>query len=228
MTPPPDFSFLFHVAGKTPEEAKTAWDGLNKTACSDFLTWLVKSSGLSKKELNKLEAVLNGIIHLRRKPPRRGGADECKGGPPESRQWREKEGASADFAEGMKDITGLARGGFIKKEIPGENYSPSPNTSKLASRMKARGEPLRSLGEGGLASEEFRFDTSRQSCEELHLEAVLGVLDKKKKSAAIDKLAEVFAENLRKTWENLKETADVGKKSALENYLKTRYGRTNF
>ena len=131
MTPPPDFSFLFNVAGKTPEEAKTAWDSLNKTACSDFLTWLVKNSGLNKKELGKLETVLNGII---------------------------------------------------KKEIPGENY----------------------------------------------LEAVLGVLDKKKKTAAVDKLAEVFAGNLRKTWENLKENAGVEEKSALENYLKTRYGRTSF
>ena len=31
------------------------------------------------------------------------------------------------------------------------------------------GEPFRSLGEGGLmASEEFRWDTSQQSCEEIH------------------------------------------------------------
>jgi len=34
--------------------------------------------------------------------------------------------------------------------------------------MKERGEPLRSLGEGGLASEEFRFDPSQLCCEELH------------------------------------------------------------
>ena len=48
-------------------------------------------------------------------------------------------------------------------------YSPSPNTSQLAARMKVR-RTLRSLGEGGLKGfEEFRKDTSELCSEELHL-----------------------------------------------------------
>ncbi len=47
-------------------------------------------------------------------------------------------------------------------------YSPSPNTSQLAARMKVR-RTLRSLGEGGLKGfEEFRKDTSELCSEELH------------------------------------------------------------
>ena len=48
-------------------------------------------------------------------------------------------------------------------------YSPSPNTSQLAARMKAR-RTLRSLGEGGWKGfGEFREDTSELCSEELHL-----------------------------------------------------------
>ena len=47
-------------------------------------------------------------------------------------------------------------------------YSPAPNTSQLAARMKAR-RTLRSLGEGGWkGSGEFRKDTSELCSEELH------------------------------------------------------------
>ncbi len=47
-------------------------------------------------------------------------------------------------------------------------YSPSPNTSQLAARMKAR-RTLRSLGEGGWKGfGEFRKDTSELCSEELH------------------------------------------------------------
>ena len=50
----------------------------------------------------------------------------------------------------------------------GAIYSPSPNTSQLAARMKVR-RTLRSLGEGGLKGfEEFRKDTSEICSEELH------------------------------------------------------------
>ena len=52
---------------------------------------------------------------------------------------------------------------FIRKV-----YSPSPNTSQLAARMKAR-RTLRSLGEGGWNGfGEFRKDTSELCSEELH------------------------------------------------------------
>jgi hypothetical protein len=47
-------------------------------------------------------------------------------------------------------------------------YSPSPNTSQLAARMKAR-RTLRSLGEGGWKGfGEFRQDTSELCSEELY------------------------------------------------------------
>jgi predicted enzyme related to lactoylglutathione lyase len=47
-------------------------------------------------------------------------------------------------------------------------YSPSPNTSQLAARMKAR-RTLRSHGEGGRKGfGEFRKDTSELGSEELH------------------------------------------------------------
>jgi plastocyanin len=47
-------------------------------------------------------------------------------------------------------------------------YSPSPNTSQLAARMKVR-RTLRSLGEGGWKGfGEFRKDTSKLCSEELH------------------------------------------------------------
>ena len=47
-------------------------------------------------------------------------------------------------------------------------YSPSPNTSQLAARMKVR-RTLRSLGEGGWKGfGEFRKDTSELCSEELH------------------------------------------------------------
>src|SRR5439155_10135749 len=49
-----------------------------------------------------------------------------------------------------------------------KTYSPSPNTSQLAARMKAR-RTLRSLGEGGWKGfGEFRKDTSELCSEELH------------------------------------------------------------
>jgi len=51
-------------------------------------------------------------------------------------------------------------------------YSPSPNTSQLAARMKAR-RTLRSLGEGGWKGfGEFRKDTSELCSEELHFNIV--------------------------------------------------------
>jgi hypothetical protein len=51
-------------------------------------------------------------------------------------------------------------------------YSPSPNTSQLAARMKAR-RTLRSLGEGGWKGfGEFRKDTSELCSEELHCETI--------------------------------------------------------
>jgi len=55
-----------------------------------------------------------------------------------------------------------------------EIYSPSPNASQIAARMKAR-RTLRSLGEGGWKGfGEFRKDTSALCSEELHCR-VLGL-----------------------------------------------------